>query len=242
MSPGEGALVEIDADRAVDKQGGSEGCRGGPARRGGVLGLRLVIDMGRAGTRSLGRVGALGVCAVAICLAACGPSKLSRGEARRVISERLEADNVSPSIDRGQMFTTTDPDSLDCTRHVGSAVNEGIAQGFFSIRKTKAPIKLLGRTYTHRVDCIVEATEKAAEYLIGDPGDLHALLAKKELVEISAISEPAEMLGKRVCEVIYLYRLAPTPLGELFLSDEQRTVKYEARLAFAEYDDGWRPE
>ena len=50
------------------------------------------------------------------------------------------------------------------------------------------------------------------------------------------------MFGKRVCEVIYLYRLAPTPLGELFLSDEQRTVKYEARLAFAEYDDGWRPE
>ncbi len=193
---------------------------------------------------------------------------LSRQDAADAIQAKLNSDVVITNVKLVRSAETqpekrnlmNNSELLKSRKDIQALIDQKLVTATITKSETYREIDFrTGKPYWLHLDVIeLNLTSNANPFIVNDDKQKKVVTVQalqKELVEITAISKPADFMGKKICRVRYSYKLATTPFGDamipyaessytdnLWLYKDSMNKIETGEATFALYDNGWQIE
>ena len=190
---------------------------------------------------------------LSLTLCACSDPKLLPSVAKDSIINLISTNHYSKSVMVGESPVPSFGDiHKEGNTYYGMLLDEGrnkenleklyacAQKGLLTISKVEQP------EYENRVWYKLTVTDKAKDFVTVQRIGSKTLiwgpvkLADITVIDISSLSEPQKVNGRKICTAEFTYKYKPTPFGELYLSQEELDTTYKKSSVFVLEKGGWR--
>jgi hypothetical protein len=180
-------------------------------------------------------------------------SDLTRGKAKKILEKKINGPEYYKKFPSGFVVASTMPGSFgsfsgtDIKSATPDVYRELQERGMVTLTNL-GQVMMGERFYVTFPDDVgkkyVKETKKVEQVSFNGNSytkDMsEVLLAHSKVRDITGITEPSMVDGRKVCFVDFDVEMEKTPFGEVMLPDFMKESPIKMRAEFVLYDDGWR--